>query len=71
MKFFTEKEYEIFARKLDRLTLKQLEQIAKKTGLIFGDIGNNKLTKEDYILTLDESYKEDLIVAYDEVTKPK
>lgn len=69
MKFFTKKEYEKFAKKLERLTLKQLEQIAEKTGLIFTDTEERKLTKEDYLLTLDESYKDELIDAYNEVTK--
>ncbi len=71
MKPFTKKEYEAFAKKLNRLTLKQLEQIANKTGLIFTGAEKDNLTKQDYILTLDESDANELINAYNEVVRSR
>ena len=62
-------EWEKFLPKLKKLNRDQLARLAKATGITFDD--PDKVTKEEYLLVLDESGIEELKSEYEKIIKSK
>ena len=64
-RLWKQKDWERFLPKLEQLNRNQLAQLANKTGVIFDE--PQKITKEEYLLVLDETEPRELIAEYNKI----
>ena len=65
---WTPAEWEIFQNKLQQLDMDTLAKIAHEVGIVFHHANINK---DEYLSVLDESEKNELIIAYKKATEKK
>jgi hypothetical protein len=68
-KTWKKKDWDKFLPKLEKLNRDQLAQLAKATGVIFDE--PEKVTKEEYLLSLDETDPDELKSEFKRLIKNK